>query len=691
MQNLTPAEVQSPTQIAHILFLDIVGWSRESINAQGRLLAELSRLVTRSTTFQSAKSAGQLMAFPSGDGMWVLFTGDLVGPARCATEVAELLRTVPSLAVRMGIHSGPVRFQTDIAGTQTVVGDGINMAKRVMDMGDGGHIVLSSQYASWLKQFDEWAGMVLPLGVGATKHGEKLELFTLVSDRFGRADASSHVVATPTVHTRAAKPLRIVIVYKRHAQPDDQVLALLESGLEHDGHDVFIDRHLKIGVEWAKAIEEKIRAADAVIAIVSDAAIGSEMLEYEIETACDEHRKRGKPYLLPIRVGADKAIGGPLGAFINGFNFSVWQSARDNRKVIDEIRLAISEEPKPPPAEKQLEPVGGAVSPDSPFYAERASDIEFSKALHANESIILVKGPRQMGKTSLIGRGAKQVAGLGWRQVSTDFQKLSSTQLASDEAFYKPLAATLARQLKVKYDFAEEWIDVFGANMNMDNFIRTLLEESNQPLVWFIDEGDKLFGVPFASDFFGLVRSWHNSRATEPAGPWSRLTVVIAYATEAHLFIQDLNQSPFNVGRQIPLQPFNLDQFWDLNDRYGRPIRSRSEAETLHCLVGGQPFLTRRALDVLARGQMDLPTMFATSDRDDGAFGDHLKRILISVTQLPSVLEALKQSMTQPDMTPQTDGFHRLLSAGVLKQTFDNRVVLACDLYCKYLGSHLAG
>ncbi len=683
-------EGQTPTQIAYILFLDIVGWSRESINRQGSLLAELSRLVTECPTFIAAKAAGHLLAFPSGDGMWILFTHDLAAPAHCATELAQLLRKTPGLAVRMGIHSGPVRFQTDIAGPPTVVGDGINTAKRVMDMGDDGHIVLSAQYASWLKQFDEWASVVQPFGEGVTKHGEKLQLFSLVSSEYGRAGSSSHLTSPPPDPVvPPIKSLKLVIVYKRNAQPDDQILSILESAMIADGHDVFIDRHLKIGVEWAKAIEEKIRAADAVIALVSDAAMGSEMLEYELETAFDEHRKRGKPYLLPVRVGAERTIEGPAGKYINGLNFSIWKGPEHNQAVVTEIRAALREEPKPAEPELQLEPVGGAVPPDSPFYAERMSDVEFSKAVRANESIILVKGPRQIGKTSLIGRGAKLVHEQNWRQVSTDFQKLSSNQMASDDTFYKLLAATLARQLKFKYDFEEEWIDVFGANMNMDNFIRELISASPDPLVWFMDEADKLFGVPFASDFFGLVRSWHNSRATEPAGPWSRFTVVIGYATEAHLFIQDLNQSPFNVGRQIALQPFNLDQVWDLNERYGNPLRIRTDAETLHGLVGGQPFLTRRALDVLARGQMDFQTLLATADRDDGPFGDHLKRILISVMQLPSVFQALKQSMTHPDMTSQTDGFQRLLAAGVLKQVADNRVVLSCELYRQYLAAHV--
>ncbi len=682
---------QSPTQIAHILFLDIVGWSRESINRQGQLLAELSNLVTESRTFQLAKSAGELLAFPSGDGMWILFKNDLAGPANCAIELAQRLKNSPELAVRMGIHSGPVRFQTDIAGTQTVVGDGINMAKRVMDMGDGGHILLSAQHAVWLKQSDEWTPFVRPFGFGETKHGERIELYALVSEKFGRSDPSTHILPVTPATPRVAPSLglKLVIVYRRNTQPDDHVLMLLERSLSELGHDVFVDRHLKIGVEWAKAIEDKIRSADAVIVILSSAASGSEMIEFELETANDERQQRGKPFLLPVMVGTQTAIEGAVGAYVKGLNYAAWKGPEDDLKVLAEIQASLYADQKADEPELQLEPVGGAVPPDSPFYEERVSDAEFGKALRANESIILVKGPRQMGKTSLIGRGAKAASELGWRQVFTDFQKLSSSQLSSDDGFYKVLAATLARQLKFKYDFAEEWIDIFGANMNMDNFVRALIDDSQTPLVWFMDEADKLFGVPFASDFFGLVRSWHNSRATEPNGPWSRFTVVIGYATEAHLFIQDLNQSPFNVGRQIALAPFDLDQIWDLNLRYGTPLNSRDQAVLLSHLVGGQPFLIRRALDVLARNQMDFATLMSTADREDGPFADHLKRIFISVTQIPSVHDALRQSLTHPSMSTQTDGLQRLLAAGVLKQTTDNRVVLACELYHRYLSTHM--
>src|SRR5207253_7085918 len=171
---------------------------------------------------------------------------------------------------------------------------------------------------------------------------------------------------------------------------------------------------------------------------------------------------------------------------------------------------------------------------------------------------------------------------------------------------------------KFPYDFEKEWMDLFGANLNMENFLRDLLEAADAPLVWFMDEVDKLFTAPFASDFFGLVRSWHNSRSTEADGPWQKLTVVIAYATEAHLFIQDLNQSPFNVGRRVDLEDFNLQQTIDLNGRYGGPLRSFAECETLHALVEGQPVLTRCALDALATGRADLEEIGRASCREGG-------------------------------------------------------------------------
>lgn len=477
----------------------------------------------------------------------------------------------------------------------------------------------------------------------------------------------------------------VVLLYKRHAQPDDHLLAMLERTLPEKGHPVFVDRHLKVGVEWAKTIEENIRSAEAVIAILSDAAAGSEMLEYELEVAAEGMRKSGRPRILPIRVGSDSRLEGPLARHVNELQYTSWCGPDDDARVLSEILDALKTEA---PAPLVIEPAGGAVPSNSRFYTWRETDGEFDAALRANESIILVKGPRQVGKTSLIGRGVGMVEDLGWRYATTDFQTLSASQFFYEDQFARLLAAMIARQTGFKYDFANEWLSVFGPSVNLDNFIRAMLEDSPAPFVWFLDEADRVFAAPFASDFFGLVRSWHNARARDPRGPWSRFSVVIGYATEARLFIRDLNQSPFNVGRQIPLKNFTVEQTMDLNERYGKPIQRRSDVEALQFLLEGQPFLTRRALEVLATEKMSFSTLMETADRDDGPFGDHLKRMLVAVTHAPQVLAAVRSSLAM--MPPSdSDGVERLIAAGVLKDTPDG-VDLACDLYARYLSRHVS-
>ena len=661
-------------EISHVLFLDLVGYSKETTGAQGRQIGELNRAVSQTPTYAAAKEAGRVLGLPTGDGMALLFSGDVAAPARCATELQGVLKKGP-LKVRMGVHSGLVQRGTDISGRDNVAGEGINMAQRVMDAAGTGEIMLSDQYAAWLVQFDGWEGKVGDAQEIVAKHGVRLRVHAL--------SAGGKPAKAPTEGAT-----RVVLLYKRKAQPDETILATIESNLEAGGHAVFIDRHLKIGVEWAKAIEERIRLADWVVAVVSDSALGSEMLEYELEIAADEHRRRGKPFILPVRVGDDRPLEGPVGSIVNPLNFAVWGGPQDEPRVLRQI-LETIQTPPAPPETIALEPVGGAVPPDSPFYVERATDAEFMQALRKSESILLVKGPRQVGKTSLIGRGARLARDEEWRIAMTDFQKLSTAQLSSEDVFYRLLAYTLAKALKFKYDFENEWLDVFGANMNMDCFVRALIDDSETPLVWFMDEADKMFGAPFASDFFGLVRSWHNSRATEPDGPWGRFTVVMGYATEAHLFIQDLNQSPFNVGRQLPLDDFDPLQVEEMNRRYGAPLKP-ADIPRLMALIGGQPFLVRRALDTLARGTMDLTTLLESADRDEGPFGDHLKRILVSVSQLPEVVDALRLSLRQPDLRD-APGYPRLLSAGVIRQRPDGKAELRYEIYRRYLSAHLGG
>jgi len=591
-----------------------------------------------------------LVTFSEGGRLVLIFQGDATAPVRCALELWEVLRELPSMSVRMAVHSGPVSVEADIA-----VGEGMDEVRRLIETGGEGQILLSESYAGSLGSLEGWEGQIL-----------EEEIEDQASRRY------------------RIEPQRLFFLDSGRAEPNE-VRADLESALSDDGHDTQSSQEK--GIAWAKSVEARIRSADAVIAFITKDSANSDLLQYELEVAMDERRKRGRPQILPIWMQDGPTTNGPLAALNRNLHYAVWNRSDGNDKVVSEVRAALASglaEVEP----ERLDTTGGAVPIDSKFYVRRPADDEFEDALLGHESIVLVKGPRQIGKTSLIGRGVELARELGWRVTSTDFQKLSGRQLDSDTDFYRVIATTLSRELGFDFDYERDWLEVLGPNLNMDGFVRSLVASSDLPLVWFIDEADRLFQAPFASDFFGLVRSWHNARATDRRGPWGRLTVVIGYATEAHLFIKDLNQSPFNVGRAVPMTMFGLESLADLNGRYGHPIKEKSDLEALHALIGGQPFLTRRALDVLSQGRMDVATLFRTADSEDGPFGDHLKRLLVSVTQLPMVWEALTRSLASPDL-PDSEGLQRLVAAGILVRSSDKGYRLASELYHRFLAHYV--
>src|SRR5262249_48359004 len=130
----------------------------------------------------------------------------------------------------------------------------------------------------------------------------------------------------------------------------------------------------------------------------------------------------------------------------------------------------------------------------------------------------------------------------------TDLQKFNAESFQSVNHLYRSLAESMCDQLELDVDPAQFWEARRGPNANFERFVRrAILAPLRTPLLWGLDEVDRLFVTPYGSEVFGLLRSWHNERALDPSGPWSALTIAIAFATEAHLFITDMNQSPFNV------------------------------------------------------------------------------------------------------------------------------------------------
>jgi TolB-like protein/class 3 adenylate cyclase/Flp pilus assembly protein TadD len=186
-------------EIAHVLFIDIVGYSKLLINEQHELLQELNQIVRTTEAFRAAEAVGKLIRLPTGDGMALAFATTPEAPVQCALEISKALKSRPELRVRMGIHSGPVSGLVDVNDRSNIAGAGINTAQRVMDCGDAGHILLSRHIAEDLEQYRQWQPHLHDLGECEVKHGVRVHVVNLYSDELGNSDLPEKFSRVPAV------------------------------------------------------------------------------------------------------------------------------------------------------------------------------------------------------------------------------------------------------------------------------------------------------------------------------------------------------------------------------------------------------------------------------------------------------------------------------------------------------------
>src|SRR5437588_6687170 len=183
----TEVKKQIQLEIAHVLFIDIVGYSKRSINEQHAAIDELNEVVRNSDQFQKADASDRLIKIPTGDGMALVFYTSPEAPAQCAIEISRALKDNQRLQLRMGVHSGRVSGVIDVTGKANVAGAGINMAQRVMDCGDAGHILLSKRVADDLEEYEQWRPLLHDLGSCEVKHGVRVSVVNLHDDQIGNA------------------------------------------------------------------------------------------------------------------------------------------------------------------------------------------------------------------------------------------------------------------------------------------------------------------------------------------------------------------------------------------------------------------------------------------------------------------------------------------------------------------------
>ena len=212
-----PSEVKQEVEleIAHVLFLDIVGYSKLSVNEQHARIEELNEIVRLTEQFRKAEAAKRILKIPAGDGMALVFYKSPEEPAQCAFEIGRALKDNPRLQIRMGIHSGPISGVVDVNEQTNVAGAGINLAQRVMDCGDAGHILLSHHVAEDLAEYERWRPFLHDIGTFEVKHGVRVSVTNLYSDEVGNPNLPSKLQAVKKHHAHvrwAAVAIGLLVV-----------------------------------------------------------------------------------------------------------------------------------------------------------------------------------------------------------------------------------------------------------------------------------------------------------------------------------------------------------------------------------------------------------------------------------------------------------------------------------------------
>ncbi|MGB7087443.1 MAG: AAA-like domain-containing protein, partial [Phormidesmis sp.] len=423
------------------------------------------------------------------------------------------------------------------------------------------------------------------------------------------------------------KRSRIFISYKRDVEPDEPVAREICAALQVH-HDVFIDRKMPPGTRWAQRIEAELKMSDVLIVLLSAHSVHSEMVEHEVELA---HRfakaksidgaevgAEGVPRILPVRLAYRQPFQYPLSEYLNPLNWAMWTDAEDTAGLIAELLRAIAGTPLPiaeadkpdlleantsteiPNPASSAQPVPlespdqGTMALESRLYIRRVEDDRALRAVDAQEGTVIIKGARQMGKSSLLNRMMAGAVKQDRHVVFLDFQLFDQPALENRERFFRQFCTFVADELELPNRLDDYWdADLPLPTICTRYMGRYLLKGIEEPIVLAMDEVDRVLNTGFRSDFFGMLRGWHTKRATSK--PWRKFSQVLVISTEPYQLIEDLNQSPFNVGQTLRLQDFTLAQVAELNGRHGSPLGT-GELDALMRLLAGHPYLVRRSL-----------------------------------------------------------------------------------------------
>lgn len=479
-------------------------------------------------------------------------------------------------------------------------------------------------------------------------------------------------------------------------QPDERIAQELSSNLKSHNFDVTLTtKKLRRPKSKGSEYTSEIQNADVFIALLSERAMVNEMITTEIQIAKHEYDKRGM-LIIPVLINLpdNEIINELIENALSQIDFIRWddnisveqtmflilnrinktQKNNENKVVSDEqnnernvrqntIGLPIPNAPLVPP--------GGNIAYNASYYITRQGEDTFVQDILREGALLRIKGPRQFGKTSLLSKIIHFAREQNHHIVALTFQKFRNDVVNDLDKLLVQISAYTTRKLKLENRVKEYWSDEFleGKMKCTAYFEEYILEKLDNPLILAIDEADLIFSNSIlSSDFFGMLRAWHEERNINPV--WNKFKLIVSHSTEAYMAISQLNQSPFNIGIERDLHEFNRSEVNLFAEKLNVTL-NENQIDKIMELVGGHPYLVHVALYEIASGHYSFNRFVRNAHKDNGPFSDHLRRHLWNLSSDNEFRETMKRVIAG-EKCNDTMIVHKLRAAGLVKGAFPN-------------------
>ncbi len=434
----------------------------------------------------------------------------------------------------------------------------------------------------------------------------------------------------------------------------------------------------------------EIKNSNSFIVILSERALMSETITEEVQTA----KEQGNINIIPVSVklSESEVYNFDISEYLRGQRYIEWEDNKCFDLILKEVENQSIKNEEPQIAEPKyninipmpnapLIPPGGTVGTTAEYYIKRKGEDSFISQILIAGALIRIKGPRQFGKTSLLSRVIQFARKNNHAVIPINFQLTDKNITKSLELLLKQICVMASRKLHLPVKMREFWDKHLDLKTNCTIYFEEyLIPQVGKPVLLAIDEADRIFeNQDVSGDFFSMLRGWHENRHDTP--PWEQFKLAVAHSTEAYLAIQDLNQSPFNVGLERALKEFNKEEVSLFAEKM-RIKLSSSEIDGLMNIVGGHPYLVHLSLYNIATKTFNINDIIKTATSEDGLFYDHLFRHFLNISSDAEFITAMKEIVNKGTCQDNIIS-HKLRAAGLIKMN-SGKVEPAIKLYSDY-------